>query len=248
MTSCRSSPRTQNEYVYTHDWRGPFYGGFKSVIETFEMTEEPRRVKPVNIYYHFYSAANLGALRALEKVHQWAMTQPLHATTAAKMAAATRDSHATAIYHNAGGRDWTVINEGRLQTLRIPSSLGLPDMVGSEGLIGYKEDGGQTYIHTDGRPKVRAQARYRTARAVAPASGSQLIGGALLETRTHFRDLHRQRREDRLRRHRRRRAWLALDGVDCWQTQQPRCRRQGRRHQHRRPHRGGSAHLKSLTR
>ncbi len=145
----------QNEYVYTHDWRGPFYGGFSSVIETFEMTEEPRRVKPVNIYYHFYSAANLGALRALEKVHAWAMTQPLHATTAAELAAMLRDSRGTALYQNPGGRDWTVVNGGRLRTLRVPAALGLPDMARSEGVLGYAEDGGQVYIHTDGRPRAR---------------------------------------------------------------------------------------------
>ena len=33
-----------NENVYTNDWTGPF-DGFRHVIETFEMTERPRRLK-----------------------------------------------------------------------------------------------------------------------------------------------------------------------------------------------------------
>src|SRR5690606_32777060 len=33
---------TMNENVYTNDWLGPFYG-FKRVIETFAMTDEPIR-------------------------------------------------------------------------------------------------------------------------------------------------------------------------------------------------------------
>lgn len=39
-----------NENVYTNLWHGPFHG-FERVIETFEMTDKPRRLKPINIYY-----------------------------------------------------------------------------------------------------------------------------------------------------------------------------------------------------
>lgn len=145
----------QNEFVYTQHWRGPYYGGYRSVIETFKMTESPRRLKPVNIYYHFYSAATLGSLRALEEVYRWAMAQPLHAITAAELAAMNRDSRATQLYRNGGSNDWTVVNEGRLRTLRIPPSLGLPSMAESEGVIGYREDSDQVYVHLDGRPKAR---------------------------------------------------------------------------------------------
>ena len=47
----------QNENVYTKDWLGPFYG-FERVIETFEFTEKPRRLKPINIYFHTYGDKN----------------------------------------------------------------------------------------------------------------------------------------------------------------------------------------------
>ncbi|MGB6055505.1 MAG: bifunctional glycoside hydrolase 114/ polysaccharide deacetylase family protein, partial [Burkholderiaceae bacterium] len=66
----------QNENVYTHEWHGPFYG-FQRVIETFRMTGEPRRFKPVNIYYHFYSASKPASLAALHKIYRWAAQQPL---------------------------------------------------------------------------------------------------------------------------------------------------------------------------
>jgi polysaccharide biosynthesis protein PelA len=45
----------QNEFVYTGGWAGPLFGGFRLALDSFRMTEEPRRLKPVNIYYHFYS-------------------------------------------------------------------------------------------------------------------------------------------------------------------------------------------------
>ncbi|MEZ5739794.1 MAG: endo alpha-1,4 polygalactosaminidase [Burkholderiaceae bacterium] len=53
----------QNENVYTNDWTGPFYG-FERVIETFEMTEAPLRLKPINIYYHTYAASKTSSIKA----------------------------------------------------------------------------------------------------------------------------------------------------------------------------------------
>ena len=68
----------QNENVYTNDWQGPYFGMFIHVIDTFQRTERPRRLKPVNIYYHFYSGDYRASVRALETVYDWAMEQPLH--------------------------------------------------------------------------------------------------------------------------------------------------------------------------
>ena len=50
----------QNENVYRGRWKPyghsdvPFYGGYIHAIESFQKTESPRRLKPVNIYFHFY--------------------------------------------------------------------------------------------------------------------------------------------------------------------------------------------------
>ena len=141
----------QNEFVYTNDWRGPFYGGFRDVIDTFERTESPRRLKPVNIYYHFYSASRLGALRALREVYDWSMAQPLHDMTAAGFAKVTRDSRATRIMQT-GERSWCLLNGGALRTFRVPRSLGVPDIEKCDGVTGYKVEGDLLYIHTSGQP------------------------------------------------------------------------------------------------
>jgi hypothetical protein len=65
-----------NENVYTNLWHGPFYG-FRQVIETFELTDRPRRLKPVDIYYHFYSGAKTASLRALDEVYTWTLKQEI---------------------------------------------------------------------------------------------------------------------------------------------------------------------------
>lgn len=139
----------QNEYVYTKDWRGPFYGGFQHVIETFELTETPRRLKPVNIYYHFYSVSRMGSYRALEKIHKWAIAQPLHSVTALTYAQLARDSWKTRIFQK-DAKHWTVINGGKLRTFRLPASVGHPDMKLSKGITGYTTDRNWLYIHTGG--------------------------------------------------------------------------------------------------
>ena len=65
-----------NENVFTNLWTGPFYG-FERVIETFRFTGSPRRIKPIDIYYHTYSATKRASLNALHKVYSWALAQPI---------------------------------------------------------------------------------------------------------------------------------------------------------------------------
>lgn len=143
----------QNEFMYANGWLGPFFGGFANLIDTFERTGSPRRLKPVNVYYHFYSATYLSSLRALEKILNWCMEQPLHAVTAKQYAAAVRDAYDTRIYE-AGAKHWILSNAGDLRTLRLPAGAGFPDMARSKGLTGYIRDGDALYIHTRGEPVV----------------------------------------------------------------------------------------------
>ncbi|PCJ21467.1 MAG: hypothetical protein COB02_02425 [Candidatus Cloacimonadota bacterium] len=53
-----------NENTYTDLWNDRFWG-FARVKETWDNTGYPKRLKPMNMYYHFYSLAKLGSYRAL---------------------------------------------------------------------------------------------------------------------------------------------------------------------------------------
>ena len=143
----------QNEFMYSNGWNGPFYGGYARVIDTFERTESPRRVKPVNVYYHFYSAMNFSALRALEKIYHWCEEQPLHPVTALQFATLTKDAYQTKIYQQ-GARRWIIENEGHLRSYRLPSELGVPDMKRSKGVSGWNTYQGSLYVHTRGGKSV----------------------------------------------------------------------------------------------
>lgn len=123
-----------NENIYTDLWRGPFYG-FRDAVQSFELTGSPRRLKPMNIYYHFYSGTKLGALKALRAVYDHALAQgpkPLWASAYARRA---RDFYQVTLARALDGV-FLLRGEGQLRTLRLPEGLGDPDLQRSRGVTG----------------------------------------------------------------------------------------------------------------
>lgn len=59
-----------NENTYTELWTENYWR-FRNVIKTFENTGYPKRIKPANTYYHFYSFAKKGAIKSLEKIYSY---------------------------------------------------------------------------------------------------------------------------------------------------------------------------------
>ncbi len=143
----------QNENEFNNDWQGPYYGGYIHVIETFKRTESPRRLKPMNLYYHFYSADYHDSFRVLNQAYRFVLSQPCHAVTAAHFARITRDSHFTDIFRQ-DDRHWLLANLGELRTFRLPQNGLLPDLNQCRGVTGYHTGQNVIYIHTDGSPRV----------------------------------------------------------------------------------------------
>jgi hypothetical protein len=114
----------QNENVYTELWHGPYYG-YERVIETFELTDLPRRLKPVNIYYHMYTTTKTASLAALHKVYRWALAQSLHPVYASEYIRRAMDFRGVVVARTAGG--WRVRGLGAIRTLRAPAAMGVPD-------------------------------------------------------------------------------------------------------------------------
>ncbi len=132
----------QNENVYTNLWQGPYYG-FERVIETFELTESPRRLKPVDIYYHMYSTTKTASLAALHKAYDWAMARPMHPVYASEYIAKVTDFQRAVIAHDIDG-NWLVRGANSLRTLRAPAALGFPT---GRGIAGYAAHQGSVYVH-----------------------------------------------------------------------------------------------------
>lgn len=139
----------QNENVYTNHFTAPLYG-YERVIETFELTERPYRLKPVNIYYHTYAASRRASLEALHRAYRWAMAQPLHPVYTSDYVRKAMNYEQIVIAQGEGG--FLVRGAGALRELRAPRSLGVPQIQGSRGLVGYTEAAPEQeqYVHLGG--------------------------------------------------------------------------------------------------
>lgn len=134
----------QNENVYTNNWTGPFYG-YRRVIETFEFTEQPRRLKPIDIYFHTYIATKPEGLKSLEEVFEWALRQETTPVFASEYARKATDFRRISIARSASG--WRVRGAEHLRTLRWPLRLGWPALSRSVGVAGFSEHGETGYLH-----------------------------------------------------------------------------------------------------
>lgn len=134
----------QNENVYTNDWTGPFYG-YRRIIETFRMTDAPRRLKPINIYYHTYAASKPSSLAALIEVYEWAQKQPVTPIHTSRYVRMAHEFERITVARSATG--WQIRGMDTVRQLRLPATLGYPDIEQSRGVLGYRDHRDQRYIH-----------------------------------------------------------------------------------------------------
>ncbi|MEK6543804.1 MAG: hypothetical protein AABZ44_05160, partial [Elusimicrobiota bacterium] len=137
---------SNNENVYTDLWKGPFYG-FKDVTETYQRTEDPIRVKPLNIYYHFYSGEHLASLRALQRAFHYAAKQSLHKIHTSEYIRMVEDYFATRIRSIDGG--FAVTTGGHLRTVRFDDTARTLDRSRCQGVSGAKREKGSLYVFLD---------------------------------------------------------------------------------------------------
>lgn len=134
----------QNENVYTNDWLGPFYG-FERVIETFELTDAPYRLKPIDIYFHSYSASKPASLRALDKVFKWALEQETTPVQVSDYVRKVLDFNSMVVARTFEG--WLVRGNGSLRELRAPLALGQPVIDAGGQVAGFNRHGDSQYLH-----------------------------------------------------------------------------------------------------
>ena len=125
----------QNENVYTNNWSGPFYG-FERAIETYKLTGAPYRFKPVDIYYHVYSASKPAALAALRHVYDWAVAQPFTRIFPSQYIQKVLDFESTTLARDLASGDVVVRTGSSLRTLRLPVGAAAPSLTDSDGVAG----------------------------------------------------------------------------------------------------------------
>lgn len=136
-----------NENVYTNLWTGPFYG-YQRVIETFELTDRPRRLKPINVYYHAYSASKKASLSALHTVYDWLLKAEPHFIQAADYIAKARDFQSLSLARSTtDARRWRVSGGSALRTLRVAERLGHVEPGRSPQVAGERPGSDGYYLH-----------------------------------------------------------------------------------------------------
>ena len=137
-----------NENTYTNLWTSRFFG-FKYLPVTFRNTETPRRLKPLNIYYHMYSGQKLASLNALLGNLDFARSQEITPVAASHYAAIGDGFYSTRLVR-AGKNRWEVRDRGALQTLRFDQAAAKTvDFSRSHGVIGQRHHQDSLYVALD---------------------------------------------------------------------------------------------------
>ncbi|MFH1830234.1 MAG: hypothetical protein ABH871_05610 [Pseudomonadota bacterium] len=136
-----------NEVIFTNDWTGPFYG-MKFAVETYKNTESPIRIRPIDIYYHYYIMERNMGIDSIKELYDWALTQeiaPVFASDYIKHL----DGFLSTIIDRISPQQWVISNNGELRTIRLDDYTGYVDLQKSKGVLGYVSYQGSLYVHLD---------------------------------------------------------------------------------------------------
>lgn len=158
-----------NENTYTNDWTGPFYGFFM-LEQTWANTDKPRRLKPMNLYYHMYVAERAGALAAVKHFLQTMRASEVLPMAASDYVAIADDFYGVEI-EQVDLFSWAITNRGVVQTMRFDTADALTvDLTRSRGVLGSNRHESSLYVALDpavARPIITLRARIGDATATA---------------------------------------------------------------------------------
>ena len=137
-----------NENTYTEDWTDRFFG-FRFLENTARNTNSPIRLKPLNIYYHYYSGEREAALNALYLNYQHAQKLPLLRMHTSEYARIGEGFFTTKIIRLEKDK-WRIEDRGALNTFRFDRALyRAVDFSRSSGVIGQSWLHGSLYVSID---------------------------------------------------------------------------------------------------
>lgn len=153
-----------NENLYTNLWNGPFYG-FERVIDTFELTDAPRRLRAINLYYHFYSGTKQASLKAMDEIYSYMDEQQPISLWMGDYLRRVRGLYEGSVSRTLDGR-WQLRALQGTRTVRLDASQGWPDLTRSEDVAGVRDLPQGRYVHLSSD---HASLALRNTRDPAPA-------------------------------------------------------------------------------
>ena len=136
----------QDEFIYTDGFTKNFWG-YKKVIQTFKLTDRPRRFKPIDIYFHFYIGSKKASLNSLIYVFNWVLKKNVIRFWVSDYIKKVLDFYNTLLIKE--GNHWIIKTNKQLRTLRI-KNLGYPDLQKSKGILGFFPYDNNYYLSLDG--------------------------------------------------------------------------------------------------
>lgn len=134
-----------NENILTNLWTGPYFG-FRNIVDTMERTGSPRRVMPIDIYYHFYSGEKFASLKALEDVYEWALTQDSAKVYASAYIKMVR-GYLSAKIEKIDTLHYVFKDYKDCLSIRLDGTDYVPDLSRSKNLIGYDSQPQGVFVH-----------------------------------------------------------------------------------------------------
>ena len=134
-----------NENVYTNLWKGPYYG-FREVIETFELTDSPRRLRGLHLYYHFYSGTKQASIKAMNDIYAFMKDQQPMSLWMSDYIDRLHGLYQSSLARTAEGA-WQVRGMDALRTVRLDPQMGWPDLLRSQGVAGVRDLPQGRYVH-----------------------------------------------------------------------------------------------------
>ncbi len=161
-----------NENVYTNLWTGPFFG-FRNVIESFKILESHNRLKPLGIYYHFYSGTKPEAIQALKEIYDYALSQPVTPLYLSDYAKRVQGQYYSVLLQPDE-------NSYRWRGTRPPSTVRIsqnqyPDLALSRGVAGYHDVGKVRFVHLAGNDPMLVLASEPSPGPMLDSANAQLV-------------------------------------------------------------------------
>ena len=133
-----------NENILTNLWQGPFFG-FRNIITTMKRTGSPRRIAPIDVYYHFYSGEYKSSLKALQEVYEWVLKQEVAKVFTSDYLQMMAGYLNVELYKDDSQR-YIIKNYGKCLTIRINQTEKTPDLSRSVNVLGYVSDPQGLYV------------------------------------------------------------------------------------------------------
>lgn len=134
-----------DDYQYTHGFKKEAYA-YENLIQVLLKTETPHRYKPAFLSYHFYAATTQASLRALKRIYKWASREPFYPLHLIDYVKKVQEFNDLVIARSLDD-EWFVMGHAHLQEMRLPFRKVFPNMVKSEGVIGFNRVNDDVYIH-----------------------------------------------------------------------------------------------------